>query len=55
MQCPTIKSIYLPFGIGFFSKHIKYCAFIVEKMKKTRISNEFSTKTFKLPNDLKFN
>jgi hypothetical protein len=34
MQCPTIKSLSLSFGIGFFFKYIKYFAFNVEKMKK---------------------
>jgi hypothetical protein len=30
MQCPTIKSLSLSFGIGFFFKYIKYVTFIVK-------------------------
>jgi hypothetical protein len=49
MQCPTIKSFFLSFGIGFFFKHIKYIAFLVEKNEKNTFLNEFSTKKFELP------
>jgi hypothetical protein len=34
MQCPTIKSLSLSFGIGFFFKCIKHFPFIVEKNEK---------------------
>ncbi len=33
MQCPTIKSLYLSFGIGFFFKYINYFSFITRKLK----------------------
>jgi hypothetical protein len=55
LQCPTIKSLSLSFGIGFLKKYIKYFAFIAQKMKKTHIFNEFSTNKFKLPNGPRFN
>jgi hypothetical protein len=34
MQCVTIKSVTLSFGIGFSSKYIKHFSFIVEKHDK---------------------
>jgi len=37
MQCPTIKSLSLSFGIGFFFKYIKYFAFMAEKKLKKHI------------------
>jgi len=37
MQCPTIKSLFLSFGIGFFFKYIKDFAFIAEKNEKKHI------------------
>jgi hypothetical protein len=46
MQYATIKSFSLSFSIGFFFKHIKYLAFIIEKNGKKHIFNEFSTKNF---------
>jgi hypothetical protein len=55
MQRPTIKSLSLSFGIGFFFKYINYFAFITRKKKKTHYFNEFSTKKFKLSNDAIFN
>jgi hypothetical protein len=55
MQCSTIKSLFLSFGIGFFFKYIKYFAFIAKKMEKIHIFHEFSTKILKLPNGPRFN
>jgi hypothetical protein len=55
VQCPTIKSFSLSFGIGFFYKYLKYFTFIVEKNEKNHIFNEFSTKILKLPNGFRFN
>jgi hypothetical protein len=46
MQSPTIKSLSLSFGIGFFFKYIKYFTFIAGKKKFKYIFNEVSTKKF---------
>jgi hypothetical protein len=37
MQCPTIRSLSLSIGIGFFFKYMKYFASIVEKNEKKHI------------------
>ncbi len=34
MQCPTIKSLSLSFGIGLIFKYINYFASIAEKNEK---------------------
>jgi hypothetical protein len=44
MQCPTIKSLSLSFGIGLIFKYINYFAFIVEKMKSHILLINFQPK-----------
>jgi hypothetical protein len=46
MHNPTIKSLSLSFGIGFFFKYIKYFSFIVEKNEKTKNLMNFQPRNF---------
>ncbi len=55
MQCLTIQSLSLSFGIGFFFKYINYFTFVVEKNEKNTFFNEFSTNFLKLLDGPRFN
>jgi len=46
MQFPFFKSPFLSYGSSFFLKKIYYCAFIIQKCKKTHfLSMKFHPKT----------
>jgi hypothetical protein len=55
MQCPSIKSLLLWYGSGFFLNEIYYYAFIVKKWKNTHFLNGISCKSFKSLTCFRFN